>query len=42
MFAYEGIYNFRYDFWHESRQVIKGLLFSTILVFAYLAMTKSF
>jgi len=41
MFAYEGIYNFRYDFWHESRQVIKGLIFSTILVFAYLAMTKS-
>jgi len=41
IFAYEGIYNFRYDFWHESRQVIKGLIFSTILVFAYLAMTKS-
>ncbi len=40
IFAYEGIYNFRYDFWHESRQVIKGLIFSAILVFAYLAMTK--
>jgi len=40
IFAYEGIYNFRYDFWHESRQVIKGLMFSTILVFAYLAMIK--
>ena len=41
LFAYEGIYTFRYDFWHESRLVIKVIIFSTILVFAYLAMTKS-
>ena len=39
--AYEGIYTYRYDFWHESRLVIKVLIFSSILVFAYLAMTKS-
>ena len=40
-FAYEGIYTYRYDFWHESRIVIKVIIFSAILVFAYLAMTKS-
>ena len=40
-FAYEGIYTYRYDFWHESRLVIKVIIFSTALVFAYLAMTKS-
>jgi len=41
LFTYEGIYTYRYDFWHESRLVIKVLIFSSILVFAYLAMTKS-
>ncbi len=40
-FTYEGLYTFRYDFWHESRLVIKVIIFSAILVFAYLAMTKS-
>ena len=41
LFTYEGIYTYRYDFWHESRLVIKAILLATILVFAYLAMTKS-
>ena len=41
MFAYEGIYTYRYDFWHESRLIIKASIFAAILVFAYLAMTKS-
>ena len=40
LLTYEGIYTYRYDFWHESRLVIKVLIFSSILVFAYLAMTK--
>jgi undecaprenyl-phosphate galactose phosphotransferase len=40
-FTYEGLYTFRYDFWHESRLIIKVIIFSAILVFAYLAMTKS-
>ncbi len=39
--AYEGVYTKRYDFWHESRQVIKALILSFILVLAFLAMTKS-
>jgi len=41
LFAYEGIYTYRYDFWHESRLVLKTIIFSATLVFAYLAMTKS-
>ena len=41
LFAYEGIYTYRYDFWHESRLIIKGIIFSVILIFAYLAMTKA-
>lgn len=41
IFSYEGIYTYRYDFWHESRQIVKGLIFSAILIFAYLAMTKT-
>jgi len=41
LFAYEGIYTYRYDFWHESRLIFKGIIFSALLVFAYLAMTKS-
>ncbi len=40
IFAYEGIYTYRYDFWHESRLIIKGIIFSALLIFAYLAMTK--
>ena len=41
LFTYEGIYTYRYDFWHESRLIFKGLIFSAILIFAYLAMTKT-
>ena len=26
LFVYEGIYNHRYDFWHESRIIIKSLV----------------
>ena len=38
---YEGVYKYRYDFWHETRKVIKAIVFASILLFAYLAMTKS-
>ncbi|WP_415407430.1 sugar transferase [Sulfurovum sp. CS9] len=41
LFAYEGIYTYRYDFWHESRLILKVIIFSAILIFAYLAMIKS-
>jgi len=41
LFTYEGIYTYRYDFWHESRLILKGIIFSAIIVFANLAMTKS-
>ena len=38
---YEGMYTKRYDFWHESRLVIKSLALSFLLVMSYLAMTKN-
>ncbi len=41
LFAYEGIYTYRYDFWHESRLILKAIVFSALLVYAYLAMTKT-
>lgn len=41
LLAYEGIYNHRYDFWHESRVILKALLFSFLIISSYLAMTKS-
>ena len=41
MLAYEGSYTRRYDFWHESRQVLKALSFAFLIVLSYLAMTKS-
>jgi len=40
MLAYEGIYNRRYDFWHETREVIKALIISLIVVFSILAITR--
>ena len=41
LMAYEGIYTKRYDFWHESREVIKSLTLSFIAIMAILAMTKT-
>ena len=40
VFTYEGIYTKRYDFWHESRQVIKSLILSLLLVLSYIALLK--
>ena len=40
-FFYEGIYTKRYDFWHESREIIKSLILSLLLLLAFLAFTKS-
>jgi len=40
MFTYEGIYTKRYDFWSETRQILKSLFISFILVLAFLAMTQ--
>jgi len=41
IFAYEGLYTKRYDFWHETRLVLKALLFGFIIVMAYLALSKT-
>jgi len=39
--AYEGIYTKRYDFWHETKYIVKSLMFSFILILAFLAINKS-
>jgi undecaprenyl-phosphate galactose phosphotransferase len=41
IFLYEGIYTHRYDFWEESKLIIKALFFSMVIVFAYLALSKT-
>lgn len=41
MLAYEGIYTKRYDFWHESRQVLKAISLAFLLILAYLALTRT-
>ena len=41
LLSFEGIYNHRYDFWNESKVILKSLLFSFLVILAYLAMTKS-
>lgn len=40
-FYYEGIYTKRYDFWHESHQIIKSLMLSLLLLLAFFAFTKT-
>jgi len=41
VFTYEGVYTKRFDFWHESKQIIKSLFISFIIILAYLAITKT-
>ena len=41
LFLYEGIYAHRYDFWHESKLIVRSIFFSFLIVMAYLALTKS-
>jgi len=38
---YEGIYTYRFDFWHESRLITKSLFLSLLIILAYLALSKS-
>lgn len=41
LFIYEGLYTKRYDFWHESYLILKTLLFSLVIILAYLGITKT-
>lgn len=41
LFLYEGLYTKRYDFWHESYLILKTLLFSLVIILAYLGITKT-
>lgn len=40
VFLYEGIYTYRYDFWHESKLLTKGVLFNILLIFSYITIAK--
>ncbi|MRJ03231.1 MAG: glycosyl transferase [Epsilonproteobacteria bacterium] len=41
LFAYSGLYRYRYDFWHETRIVAKSLLFSLLILLSFLALTRT-
>ncbi|MFC2074286.1 sugar transferase [Campylobacterota bacterium] len=41
VFFYEGIYKHRYDFWEETRLVVKGVSISLVLVLSVFALNKS-
>ncbi len=41
IFTSEGVYTRRYDFWHETRLILKALLYSLVIVLAYLALSKT-
>ena len=36
MFLYDGIYTFRFDFWHETRLIVKSLFLSFFLYIFYI------
>jgi len=40
MFLFEKIYFIRYDFWGDTKKVLKGLLFSSLAVFTVISLTK--
>ena len=40
LLLYHGVYTRRYDFWHESRILVKSSLFTFLLSFAFLASIK--
>jgi len=38
IFIFSGLYTYRYDFWHETRLIIKSIFFSFVLIFAYFSL----
>ena len=40
LFAYEGLYTNRYDFWQETRLIFKALVLALLIVLSFLAITK--
>ncbi len=41
LFLYSGLYRYRFDFWHESKIVVKSLVFSLLIVLSFLALTRT-
>ncbi|MCS7258362.1 MAG: undecaprenyl-phosphate galactose phosphotransferase WbaP [candidate division WOR-3 bacterium] len=42
VFAYEGLYHQRYDFWTETKLIWKSNFIATLLIMVFLYITKSF
>lgn len=40
LLSVEGIYSKRYDFWQEMQRIVKGVFLASIIILAFLAMTK--
>ena len=41
LFLFNGLYRYRYDFWHESKLIGKSLLLSLLIVLSFLALTRN-
>ncbi len=41
IFIYEDLYSKRFDFWHESRKIVKGLIFALLLLLSFFALSKT-
>lgn len=41
IFAYQGIYTHRYDFWHENLLIIRSSFLAFIILFSILALSKN-
>ncbi|MRI83642.1 MAG: hypothetical protein C6I00_04400 [Nitratiruptor sp.] len=41
LFLSNGLYRYRYDFWHESRLVVQSLLFALLILLSFLAITRT-
>jgi len=41
LFLYQGLYFNRYDFWHESRLILKTLIFSLFLLLLFFALLQT-
>ena len=41
IFFYEGLYSKRFDFWHESRKIVKGIIFALLILLSFFALSKT-
>jgi len=41
IFFYEGLYLKRFDFWHETRKILKGIIFALLILLSFFALSKT-